>query len=305
MPVPVCTTMVRARLGRSCAVILAAWLLAHPAAANATDFGEGRLWRISRTGVADSYVLGTIHIVDPRLASLPRPVEHALARSFRLMTELSPDTVTHEELAGMEELDNDARLEPLIGTDAYLRLRAELAARDVPEQSALRLRPWAAMLKLTGATPRDDARSLDEQILRAARALGLRITPLESMSEQAAAFDAIPLESQVALLRHALERRDTLAAASEPTIAAWLRGDLAALANVAGNLGVRYPGMHEHYRRLVRHIIHDRTAVMHHRLVMPLRAGRVFVAVGAAHLPGNGGLLALLARDGYRVSRVW
>jgi len=44
---------------------------------------------------------------------------------------------------------------------------------------------------------------------------------------------------------------------------------------------------------------------MHHRLFLPLRRGQVFVAIGASHLHGDRGLLAMLRRDGYRVTRIW
>ena len=52
-------------------------------------------------------------------------------------------------------------------------------------------------------------------------------------------------------------------------------------------------------------IIDDRTVLMHHRLFLPLRGGGTFVAVGAMHLYGHQGLLAMLQRDGYRVRRIW
>src|SRR5262249_1656825 len=83
---------------------------------------------------------------------------------------------------------------------------------------------------------------------------------------------------------------------------AWLRGDLAGLARIGDRMGERFPGMGSHYRELTKHIVHNRTILMHHRLALPLRGGRVFVAVGAMHLYGSRGLLALLQRDGYRVS---
>jgi uncharacterized protein YbaP (TraB family) len=63
--------------------------------------------------------------------------------------------------------------------------------------------------------------------------------------------------------------------------------------------------MPPHYAALRRHIIEGRTALIHHRLFMPMRAGGVLVAVGALHLYGDAGLLKMLAEDGYRVTRVW
>jgi uncharacterized protein YbaP (TraB family) len=44
---------------------------------------------------------------------------------------------------------------------------------------------------------------------------------------------------------------------------------------------------------------------MAHRLFIPLREGRLFVAVGALHLYGPKGMLALLREQGYRVTRIY
>ena len=60
-----------------------------------------------------------------------------------------------------------------------------------------------------------------------------------------------------------------------------------------------------HYAALTRHLIDNRSVLMAHRLFLPLRAGRVFVAVGASHLDGDHGLLALLRAQGYQPHRVY
>jgi uncharacterized protein YbaP (TraB family) len=51
--------------------------------------------------------------------------------------------------------------------------------------------------------------------------------------------------------------------------------------------------------------VENRSVQMAHRLFLPLRRGRVFVAVGALHLYGKRGLLALLREQGYAVRRVY
>lgn len=276
-----------------------------PAAGAAKEpFSEGRLWRVSRVGVADSFVFGTIHLADPRISRLPSPVEEALARSRTLATELVPEAA-ESALLEFEQLDGGRRLEPLLGSAAFAQLRGELAMQGIPVPVIERLKPWAAMLKITRVSGSSDDASLDTQLASAARARGMRRMSLELVDEQVAAFDAVPLESQVAMLKHALDQRDALAATVEATIDAWLRGDLAALAKLPERIGRQFPGMAPHYRAFATHVIDGRTVLMHHRLFMPLREGRVFAAIGAAHLYGRNGLLAMLQKDGYRVTKIW
>jgi uncharacterized protein YbaP (TraB family) len=236
---------------------------------------------------------------------IAKPVEDALARSRTLALELGGGAVADPQVFELEQFRDGRRLQPLIGDAAYAQVRAELVAQDVPERVIERMKPWAAMIKLTRASPRSDEASLDQRLLAAARARGLKVAPLEWVEEQIAAFDGVPLESQIALLKHVLANRDALEADEDAAIDAWLRGDLARLARLSDRLGDRFPGMGRHYWQLTRHLIHNRTVLMHHRLFMPLRGGRVFVAVGALHLQGDKGLLALIARDGYRVTRLF
>ena len=50
-------------------------------------------------------------------------------------------------------------------------------------------------------------------------------------------------------------------------------------------------------------LIDDRNRVMAARIAPLLRDGGAFVAIGAAHLPGEGGVLARLTERGYSVTR--
>jgi uncharacterized protein YbaP (TraB family) len=63
--------------------------------------------------------------------------------------------------------------------------------------------------------------------------------------------------------------------------------------------------MAPHFAQLTRYLVEGRSALMAHRLFLPLREGRVFVAVGALHLYGSKGLLALIRAQGYSIHRVY
>ena len=296
----------RSRLGRIGGPFALATIALVSATAPASAYDGGRLWRVSRSGVPDSYVLGTIHVADERVSAIAPPVAEALAKSRSLAMETAPGPVPGDELDGLETLGDGAKLEPLIGSSAYGRVQVALLMQGLRSETIERLKPWAAWIRIRGARSADpDARSLDENLYFAARARRMIVWSLEAAEEQAASFDTLPIDTQVALLIRSLSGGDSPHPTGESAIDAWLRGDLAGLARWPTRSGDREPAMEVHYERLVKHVIRDRTALLHHRLYLPLRSGRVFVAVGASHLHGDDGLLAMLARDGFRITRVW
>ena len=268
-------------------------------------FTKGLLWRVSKAGTAPSYVFGTIHVADPRVLDIPDPVAKALVRSRRYYMESVQGEREAARLFEASQFDDGRRLEPLIGADAYAKVAAMLHERGVADEVIARLKPWAALTNLT-VTPEDyDRITLDQKLLELARSRKLRVVGLEGIEEQIAVFDRIPLDTQVALLKHALDRRDELAAMIEPTIQAWMKRDLEGIHRAGYRAAERYPEVAEHYRVLHRRVVENRSIVMAHRLFMPLREGGNFVAVGANHLYGGEGMLALIEKQGYRVERVY
>lgn len=291
----------------ACALLAFLGVVATLSPARATDrFEKGLLYRISKPGVPASYVFGTIHVADPRAVDLAAPVRKALDSTRVFAPELGTLTAAvGPEIEDAEWLPRGASLAALVGEPTFGELKAQLAAEGVPDASVERLKPWAALLKMSRSGAPAPGVSLDQKLLQMAHARRMHVVPLESIEEQIAAFDSIPMDTQVALLRHVVANRDSLAADGAATVEAWLRRDLAEIARIGERPGARDAAIAPHYRMLWRHIVANRTALLHHRLALSLRAGRVFVAVGASHLAGDAGLLHLLAEDGYTVTRVW
>jgi hypothetical protein len=268
-------------------------------------FSRGLLWRVSKLGVAASHVFGTIHIADPRVLLIPDPVMRALAQAKSYAMEIQFNPAVEARFFEAAQFEDGRRLEPIIGPEAYAQVRTSLRLRGVPEEIIARLKPWAALVNLT-VTPEDyDQFTLDQKLHALARARRLPTFGLEGIEEQIAVFDGIPLDTQVALLKHGLAEREHFVGLIEPTIQAWLKRDLVLLDAVHQRTITRFPQMAEHYRVLIRHIVDNRSVVMAHRLFLPLARGRVFVAIGADHLYGEKGVLRLLQKQGYRVTRVY
>lgn len=296
-------------LAAACA--LAASLASPPPALAASGttahepFAHGLLFRLDKPGLPPSFVFGTLHSGDPRIVALPRPVADAFdgARTLALEIQLGEGDLARFFAAA--QFDDGRRLADFFGDAGVAAIRTALGAATPGEEVLSRLKPWAVLLKLGEQPVTGGGATLDRRLLVDAQRRRLAIVGLELPDEQVAAFDAIPLATQVALVRFVLAHRDMLVRDHDAVIAAWLERDLAGLARLNAAPGRRYPEIAPHFAELTRHLIVNRSVQMAHRLFLPLRAGRVFVAVGALHLYGEKGLLALLRTQGYRVSVVY
>jgi uncharacterized protein YbaP (TraB family) len=268
---------------------------------------RGLLFRVEKAGIAPSYVFGTLHSSDPRVTALPDAVARAFGEARSFATE---SRLTLGEIAGFfdaAQFDDGRRLADFFDAATLAEIRIRLGGRAPERANFERLKPWAVMLLLAEApaAAAGGGPTLDERLLVAARARKLAIVGLELPDEQVAAFDAIEPASQVALVKHLLAHRDALAGEHEAVVAAWLGRDLAALAALEASQRRRHPDAAPHLAELARHLVENRSVQMAHRLFLPLRGGRVFVAVGALHLAGERSLLALLREQGYRIHPVY
>lgn len=280
-------------------------MLGTTATASAESFDRGLLWRISRPGVAPSYLFGTLHLPDARLQRLPEPVERAFRSSRRFIMEMYPDEYVAARFAEGGQLPPPVSLAGLLDAPVYARLAELLAMQGLPETRLARLKPWAALLALTGHRGADGLLSLDNALYIKARFANMRVEELESVEEQIAVFEDVPLPSQLAVLEAYVAGHGRLPEMVEATVSAYLRRDLAAIHRARRIIERVAPDLGAHHGVLEKKFVHDRSVVMAHRMQSHLRHGRSFVAVGALHLYGERGILNLLRQDGWRLRRVY
>ncbi|MEZ5446603.1 MAG: TraB/GumN family protein [Gammaproteobacteria bacterium] len=300
------TLFVVALLGAGCATpsraeeLVCPPIARMPIAGEPIPYGDGLLWKVEREGVAASYLFGTIHVGDPRVLDIPAPVESALrsGRLFVMEALFEPDAVAR--FAGSMYFADGTRLEDLAGRPLADRAQSLLLRFHVPAESARSLKPWAAFLTLN-QPPADGGLPLDLLLMQRAREYGLPVEGLETLEEQAQVFGAFSDAEQVAMLRDTVCHFDLVQAQLRRLVEFYLRRDVAAIVRLTGE----YAGSDlELAARMDRVLIDDRNARMVERLQPALRRGGAFVAVGALHLPGSGGILTLLEKRGYAVSRM-
>lgn len=270
-------------------------------AVQAEQFSRGLLFSVEREGQPVSYLFGTMHSGDSRVLALSSPVTTALEQAQQFIMEVSLDgTAVLSSLGELWLLDGQT-LREVAGERVYRQLQQVAEQVGIPEQTFTYMKPWVVMIMFS-LPPGDYREILDTRLMQLALSQGKPILGLESANEQFEVFDGLPIEQQVGLLELALKQYPELPTQFENLLQAYLDKDLARLLQLGTEqLEDTPPALAE----VVMHrLLERRNQRMLDRLLPLMESQSSFVAVGALHLPGEQGLLTLLARQGFVVSRL-
>jgi len=272
-------------------------LLLVPAAAWAAVF-----WSVTDDQGRQNWVLGTMHSEDPRLLEWPEALMKALGEANRLALELVPDVEMLERMQQAMRFDDD-RLQNVLGAELYRQVVEILTTKyGLTEPAVDRMKPWAVALTLATPPP-ETGMFMDLMLSFRARGAGLDVVALETIDEQIDFLSRIPLADQVSLIRRTAADHDRYHEVFESLIQAYLSGDLARLEAISAR---QMEGLDEH---IIRHFnevgIVERNQRMIERSEAWLAEGGLVIAVGALHLPGEHGLLALLRERGWKLEPIY
>ena len=301
-----------ARAGLVIAALLAFACLSTVPGARAADadmpFGQGLLWKIEKEGMPDSHVLGTIHIADPRVKALPDSALMALEQSRQGIFEIVFDSSVNTKMAQTMVITDGRTLQGIVGDDLFRRAAEVAAQYGLPAQALQLMKPWA-LVPILSFPPEQFAlvaggqAPLDQWLQQIAAQNDLQLVGLETVEEQLSLFDDAPDEQQIAMLRSVVGNRDWVEQQFDDMVAAYLARDLSGL--YSQMLAQATAEEAQMMQRFEQDFVVERNFRMVERLQPLLAAEPSFIAVGALHLPGETGILALLEESGFLVSRVY
>lgn len=261
---------------------------------------QGLLWKISKAGTKTSYLYGTIHVSDVEITTLPQTVNKALNESSQFAMEALPDM---EQLALFSRsmfFNDGTLLSSLVDKPIYDNTKQILAAYRLGADAVSVMKPWAAFLLMN--YPPDDGEPLDMVLLSLAKQNGSQVAGLETLKEQSTLFSDLSIPEQVKLLTDTVCHYDEIEEDFQVMKAFYLKRDLEGLYNYAQRFSMQDKPV---YEKLTKKLIQDRNHIMSARMQIFLKKGNAFIAIGAMHLPGKEGVLALLEKQGYSVSSVY
>jgi len=295
------TALSLALSGASCARDMAG-VETVPADAQPADVQPGpALWKLADEDTT-IYLFGTVHVLPQGRDWYDTRIERAFTAADELVFEIEV-----EDTAGMQQVITDkARLagerslRELMTPEDRAQFETVLDGFGLAPETFDRMEPWMAAMTLSVLPLTKAGYSTESGVEMAltGRATDKTRSALETIEQQIAVFDTLPMDAQLAYLDHTVEAVPKTSDDVGRMVAEWLEGDADTLAAMM-NEEMDDP---ELYRRLLT----DRNARwagwIGQRMDLP---GTVFVAVGAGHLAGTGSVQDLLKERGFEVTRVW
>ncbi|MGH8034117.1 MAG: TraB/GumN family protein [Lysobacterales bacterium] len=266
------------------------------AAGAESESDKALFWQISRDDHEVGYLLGSIHSEDPRVLDFSTAFIGQLTSCQVFAMEMVPDLPTLARLTEYMHYPDSTTLESTLGAERYGKVMDALSAYQVPVDWKAKMKVWAVMMTLS-VPPPETGFFMDLSLSLRAAGAGLTVSGLETLDQQLSFLEQMPMGFQLALLDQALVEYQQVGEINRQLVEAYLSGELPAVSQISDEQFDQLdPDIRDYF---LSHGIDERNQRMVDKLVSLLQGSRVFVAVGALHLPGPQGLLALLRARGY------
>jgi len=257
---------------------------------------QSSFFRITRAGVDAGYLLGTIHSEDPRVLDFPSTFLAQLTSCPVFAMELVPDAETLSQINEVMQYPDADTLARTLGPERYDRTMQALSAYRIPPDMKAKMKAWAVMMTLSVPVP-ETGFFMDFSLSIRAAGAGVSVRGLETLEQQVSFLENMPMTYQLALLDQALSDYQQVEQLNKRMLDIYLTGDLAGLQSLSDEQFAHLDPEIRNYFLLGG--VRERNEHMVVKLLTMMQEDRVFVAVGALHLPGPFGLLELLRNQGY------
>ena len=285
---------------------------------NKQPYTEGTFWEVSKDGEVLGHILGTIHMNDEKVTKLDKKVMDIFDNSVGYSIEAFPSSHLWNPYHGFENIKKkmmfeDKTLEDVAGKKTANDVFQILTKNGVSEEYATKIKPWAAMFSIA-AKSKHSGPIIDHKLLDLASIQEKEIYQIESPEELLAAFYAMPMKSQVELLKSKIEHFPKIQETLDDMVDAYMEEDLQGLMDASTSFVDKSDYQkNKHLQVYLKHSVYIRNIVMAHYMNLPFLygldrykgQGGTFVCVGALHLLGEKGVLSLLEKKyGFEIKRI-
>ncbi len=256
---------------------------------------KGTFWKLVSPSGEISYLFGTMHTDDNRVTDFSSNVLDAIKSVDVFVMETEPNANPKHFLLSEGALESSL-------TEAELDKVKELADFHVMRiEQVLKMKPWLLAFVFSQSKPQTPF-AQDNLLMRSAEDFGKPVNGLETNEEHFSVIDSFTQEEQLIMLRTALKlTQEQKEQDFEKLINAYLAGDTDRLLRLDAEMtGAQLPKAL--WDKIHVKLLDERNALMIGRLLRLLQQQSAFIAVGAAHLAGEDGLIAAFKTAGFQLS---
>lgn len=259
------------------------------------------LWEISGNGMAKpSYLFGTMHILCEADATLSENLKKIIQSSDFICFELDMDNL--EELMGFMKyarMNDNQKLQDFLSEAEFARIEKYFSENKMmlPFSMLTTLKPYfVSGLISERIMDCPKKKSMEEMIMTEGKKHNKEIKGIETVAYQAGLFDSIPYQKQAKDLLSYIDSIETYRKTTLKLAEVYKKQDLSQMDSLIVKSD---PGMEQFMDIL----LYNRNINWSHDIFNISQDGRqtVLFAVGAGHLAGNKGVLALLRKKGYKL----
>ena len=264
-------------------------------AAQATE--KGLFWKLESPTGKTSYLFGTMHTDDNRVADMTPKMLEAMKSVDTFMMEAEP---TQDPSIFMMK---DASLPSLLTQAEFDQVRDLADFHVMHLGAAMQMKPWLLAVIFDLPKPQTEF-AQDNLLMTKSEDFGKEIKGLESSIEHFSIMDAFSIDEQMVMLRAVLKRTPAQKEADfERLMNAYLQGDSDKISALDEQItGGMLPK--ELWAKMRKSLLGDRNVVMAQRAIAAANDKSIFVAVGASHLAGDNGLIAAFKKAGYKLTAI-
>jgi uncharacterized protein YbaP (TraB family) len=265
---------------------------------------QNLLWKITHPKDDKvSYLFGSIHTNDLLLNTF----DGTWWKAFNSCSVFAGEVDATSPTGMMEALNagmlKDTTLADLYTEEEMTKVRNYVLSKLDPAMAMviMRMKPFYIMAALVqmpdGKGPFSEVMDIRLQTL--AKQSSMKVVGLESSVEQASSVASMSLKEQAKMLLEFIEQGDKSAHELKVLEGYYHRQDLDSMVVMAMTME-----SNNFSPEAMEALIEKRNERFMERLLPHLKENNVFCAVGAMHLPGERGMLAMLRREGYHVEPV-
>jgi hypothetical protein len=263
------------------------------------------LWQIEKNGVT-SYMLGTVHLGDQEMAGLPNYVTDAIKKTDKLFVEVDLSKIDpmmqQQVVMQYMMLPEGKTLQSELSPESYQALGNYFSKAGLDIALFKGLQPFAVLLQITIMEYQKagyvDTFGIDKQVMAVAQQSDIPVLQLETLEQQMKMLTSFSQYNDV-MVKDSLSELADMDKYFNRLIGSWKRGDDAALESYYRETftGDSYSALTESV------LLTDRNNNWALQLENKLTKEPHFIAVGALHLYGPEGMLALLKKQGFKLTK--